>query len=290
MLPANVAPENWVWPDHKTLPCEDDSMPAKIQDHPQANLLTESLLPRLKELHPDGRFLLGHDNFIYWRVTKPPMLGAKSPDWFLVPGVDPMPEGECRRSFVMWQERGSPQVVVEFVSGDGKEERDTTPETGKFWVYERGIRAPYYAIYDITEPAVEMFHLVDGGYVAVEPNEAGRLPIPKLGVELGLWEGTYRGLSLPWLRFWDAATGELMPNEAERIEEERKRTVEERQRADEAESLIDDFRTEAEEVSQRAELERKRAEAAEAERDKARSDLEKLRQMLRAAGLDPESA
>ena len=41
-----------------------------------------------------------------------------------------------------------PVLMIEFVSGDGREERDTTPNSGKFWVYERGIRAAYYAIYE----------------------------------------------------------------------------------------------------------------------------------------------
>ncbi|WP_016949755.1 hypothetical protein [Anabaena sp. PCC 7108] len=38
----------------------------------------------------------------------------------------------------------------------------------------------------------------------MQPNECGHYPIPPLGVELGLWQGSY--LNNPeqlWLRWWD---------------------------------------------------------------------------------------
>lgn len=262
-------------PDHTQLPDEDGTFVRNFQEHPQSNLLTECLLPRLHELHPDGQFCIGQDSGIYWRHTQPPLDGCKAPDWFYVPGVPPMLGGQFRRSYVLWQEAVRPLVVVEFVSGDGSEERDATPYRGKFWVYEQAIAAAYYAIYEVEKGAVELFKLDGGRYRSVAPSAAGRLPLEPLGVELGIWQGSYRGMDLPWLRLWDAATGQLLPTADERAEAERRRAEAEQQRAETAENLLDDARRRLDEECERAEGERKRAE--------------RLAEKLRALGGDPEA-
>src|SRR5262249_62203333 len=77
-----------------------------------------------------------------------PGKAAVAPDWFYVPGVAPGPEGRIFRSYVMWQEKKPPLVLLEFVSGSGGEERDRTPLVGKFWIYEQEVRAPYYGIFE----------------------------------------------------------------------------------------------------------------------------------------------
>jgi hypothetical protein len=152
-------------------------------------------------------------------------------------------------------------LVIEFVSGDGSEERDTTPYKGKFWVYEQGICAAFYAIYDVATASVEAHRLEAGRYRPVPANAAGRYPIEPLRIELGIWEGTYRGMRLPWLRAWDAGTGNVLP-----LSEERAET---------AEGLLDDTRRRLYEETERAETERKRAE--------------RLAEKLRALGIDPDT-
>lgn len=268
MQVTNVLPgQLTAWPDHKQLPSKDDSMPTNFQEHPQANLLTECLLPRLRDLFLDGQYTIGHDSFIYWRNVLPPGDGSKAPDWFLVTGVPPMLDGDFRRSYVVWQEIVKPLLVVEFVSGDGSEERDATPYKGKFWVYEQGISAALYAIYEVEKPAIELFKLDQGRYVPVPANAAGRVPIDRLGVELGIWQGVYRGMDLPWMRLWDV-NGNLLPTAEEHAEVERQRANSEKQRAENAESLLDDFRKQAEEEAER---------------------VSKFREKLRAAGIDPDA-
>jgi Uma2 family endonuclease len=262
-------------PDHTQLPDEDGTFVHNFQEYPQTNLLTESVLPRLRERHPDDQFCIGNDCGIYWRSIQPPLDGCKAPDWFYVPGVPPMLDGELRRSYVLWKEVVHPLLIVEFVSGDGSEERDSTPFRGKFWVYEQAVCAPYYAIYEVEKGTVELFKLNGGKYHLVVPNEAGRLAVEPLGVELGIWRGTYRGMDLPWLRVWDAATGLLLPTAEELLKAERQLNQEGKQRAETAESLLDDTRRRLEEECERAENERKRAE--------------KLAQQLRALGGDPDA-
>jgi Uma2 family endonuclease len=207
-------------PDHTQLPDKDGMPMTNFQEPPQSRLLTDSLEPVLHQHHPDGRYTIGRDGGIYYQLTDPPLRGCTAPDWFYVGGVPAMLEGQYRRSYVLWQEVVAPLVAIEYVSGDGSEERDRTPEQGKFWIYEQGIRVPFYAIYEPQHGRVEVYHLVDGSYRPLPPNECGHFPIAPLGVELGIWQGTFENLTLPWLRWWDSQ-GNLLPTSAERAEQER---------------------------------------------------------------------
>ncbi len=209
-------------PDHTQLPCEDGTFVKNFQEHPQSVLLTDSVRPVLDALHPDGQYCIGQDSGIYWRMTDPPQRGAEAPDWFYVANVPPTLDGQMRRSYVLWHEIIPPQIVIEFVSGTGAEERDRTPWTGKFWVYETAIRPAYYAIYEVQKAQVEVYFLQASRYHLLPPNERGHFPIAELGVELGIWSGTYQNVELPWLRWWDA-DGNLLLSGYERAERERER-------------------------------------------------------------------
>jgi Uma2 family endonuclease len=217
-----INPPPQTLPDHTQLPESDGTFVKNFQELPQSILLTESIWPKLQQIHPDGQFCVGQDSGIYWRITEPPEKGAKAPDWFYVPDVPPTLDGQMRRSYVMWQELIAPLIVLEFVSGDGKEERDRTPYTGKFWVYEKAIRVPFYGIYEVKKASVEVYFLRAGKYELMSPNERGNYPIEPLGVELGIWSGTYKNVELPWLRWWDEQ-GNLLLTGEERAEQEKQR-------------------------------------------------------------------
>jgi Uma2 family endonuclease len=218
-----------ILPDHTQLPESDGTFVKNFQEHPQSLLLTSSICPVLDKLHGDGRYAIGQDCGIYWRLTEPPERGVEAPDWFYVPGVPPLLNGERRRSYVMWREIIAPLIAIEFVSGDGAEERDTTSpfvddevKGGKFWVYEQAIRIPFYAIYEVDKAAVEVYELMGNRYQKCEPNERGHYMISALGVELGIWQGMYMNQTLPWLRWWDGA-GNLLLTGEERAEREKER-------------------------------------------------------------------
>ena len=242
-------------PDHTQLPESDGTFVKNFQEHPQSILLTDSIQSVLEKRHPDGQYCIGQDSGIYWRLTDPPERGAEAPDWFYVPNVPPTLNGQVRRSYVLWQELIPPFIVLEFVSGDGAEERDKTPlsrleqeqtqKPGKFWIYEQVIRPAFYGIYEVQRASIEVYTLVAGEYQLLTPNERGHYPILPLGVELGIWQGRYQNLELPWLRWWDEQ-GNLLLTGTERVE-----------------------------------LERQRAERAE-------SRAERLVAQLRAAGIEPE--
>ncbi len=162
---------------------------------------------------------------------EPPERGAEAPDWFYVADVPPKLNGEFRRSYVLWKEFVAPLIVLEFVSGDGAEERDKTPKKCKFWVYERAIRVPFYGIYEVKKARVEVYQLVNGRYQLVPANERGHYLIEPLGVELGIWQGEYQNQEWPWMRWWDAQ-GNLLLTAEERLEQERQRADREQERAE----------------------------------------------------------
>ncbi len=260
-------------PDHTQLPETDGTFVKNFQEHPQSLLLTDSIRPSLDALHPDGQYAIGQDSGIYWRLTDPPERGAEAPDWFYVPHVPPQLDGKMRRSYVLWKEIVAPLIVIEFVSGDGSEERDATSplgdpsaKAGKFWVYEQAIRVPFYAIYEVEKSAVEVYELIGNHYQRCTPNERGHYPISPMGVELGIWQGQYINQTLPWLRWWDNQ-GNLLLCGDERATLEQQRANFERERA--------------EQEHERAEQERERAEQ---ERERA----ERLAERLRQLGVDPD--
>ena len=220
-----------ILPDHTQLPDSDGTFVKNFQEHPQSVLLTDSIEPILQKCHPDGQYAIGQDSGIYWRMTEPPEKGAEAPDWFYVPNVPPKLDGQPRRSYVLWQEFIAPLIILEFVSGTGKEERDRTPWTGKFFIYEQVIRPAFYGIYEVQKSSIELYRHVTNHFELVEANERGHFPVPELGVELGIWQGTYQNSDLPWLRWWDL-DGNLLLTGWENSQQERQRTEQERQRVE----------------------------------------------------------
>jgi Uma2 family endonuclease len=217
-----VTPVTATRPDHTQLP-DKDGMPVRNTLEPyQSALLTESLTPTLNIQYPAADYYIGQDTGIYWRETNPPERGCKAPDWYLVLGVPHLLDGVMRRSYVLWQELIWPLLTLEYVSGDGTEERDRTPWEGKYWVYENVIGTSYYGIYEPERGVVELYQRVGPRFQPMQPNGHGRYPIPVLGVELGIWEGNVGGYEMPWLRWWDAQ-GQLLRSPVELAAEESER-------------------------------------------------------------------
>jgi Uma2 family endonuclease len=247
------------FPDHTQLPESDGTFVKNFQEHPQSLLLTDSITPILQQRHRDGHYCIGQDSGIYWRETEPPEKGAEAPDWFYVPNVPPTLDGLVRRSYVLWREHIAPVIALEFVSGDGSEERDQTPWKGKFWVYEQVIHPWFYGIYEVKKASVEVYHLVDGQYQILPPNPRGHYPIPQMGVELGIWQGQYQNLELPWLRWWDAEGNLLLTGD---------------ERAAQAVAQLKQTEQQLEQTEQQLDQERQRTE--------------RLMALLRSQGIEPD--
>jgi len=259
------------FPDHTELPESDGTFVKNFQEHPQSILLTDSINPILQQIHPDGEYCIGQDCGIYWRMIDPPEKGAESPDWFYVPNVPSLLNGITRRSYVLWQELIPPLIVIEFVSGNGEEERDKTPWMGKFWIYETIIRPAFYVIYEVRLGRVEVYQLTGVKYELISPNEREHFPINPLGVELGIWQGNYQNMVLPWLRWWDAQGNLLLTGD---------------ERAVQAQIQIQYERQEKEVALQQVEFERQEKEAALQQVEFERQRAEHLAQLLRERGIN----
>lgn len=261
-------------PDHTQLPDSDGTFVKNFQEHPQSIVLTSSIDPVLQKLHPDGNYCIGQDSGIYWRLTEPPEKGVEAPDWFYVPNVPPFLNGEYRRSYVLWKEFVAPLIAIEFVSGNGSEERDATPpseteKAGKFWVYEQAIHIPFYAIFEARKALLEVYRLVDGRYEKMQPNERNHFSIYPMGVELGLIEND----DLPWIRWWDNEGNLLLTGDERAIVEKQ-------------------ARLQAEGVAEQATLAQQQAEEARQQAEKMaeqeRQQKEKLAAYLRSLGINPD--
>ena len=140
----------------------------------------------------------------------------KRPDWFGVVGVPKLYQGrDLRLSYVTWQERANPFVVVELLSPGtededlGKTQSELNKPPTKWFVYERILRVPYYVVFSRYTNEVQGFHLGGGHYESMNLTN-GRLAIPELGLSLGLWQGSFQEIERLWLR-WFTLEGKLIP-------------------------------------------------------------------------------
>jgi Uma2 family endonuclease len=275
-------------PDHTQLPDSDGTFVKNFQEHPQSIVLTSSIAPVLQKLHPDGRYCIGQDSGIYWRLVEPPEKGAEAPDWFYVPNVSPLLDGEYRRSYVLWKEFVAPLIAIEFVSGNGSEERDTTPpsenaKAGKFWVYEQAIRIPFYVIFNGWQDHVEVYQLLNGRYAKMQPNDRGHYPIPPMGVEIGLQQES----TTTWLRWWDESGNLLLTGDERAIAEKQARLGAE-VIANQQTAIANQQTAIANQQIAIAEQERQIATQERLAKQEAEQKAQRLAEKLRSLGINPD--
>lgn len=169
----------------------------------------------------------------------------KRPDWFLVVGTTRLYQGvSSRSSYVIWDEKIPPVIVIEFLS-PGTEDDDlgrfasklpgaaSGKIPGKFIVYEQILKVPNYIVFNKTTGQLRYFKLINDRYQ--EQIIASRSPslwIPELNIGLGLWYGAYRHMSRDWLRWCDGAGNWLLTEtERERSDKEHERSEKEHERS-----------------------------------------------------------
>ena len=192
--------------------------------------LQPQLLSRTLAIADYGRdrWFAASDLNLYYDVHHP--LWYKRPDWFLAVDVPRLYDGhDLRRSYVVWQEGRSPDVVVEFLS-PGTEQEDlgrfynandqvtspdengsrqptalaTPPPPRKFEVYEQCLRIPHYLVYSRTTQQLRYFQL-RGRQYEEQPlsTDHPRAWLADLQIGLGVWDGTFEGIPGRWLRWYD---------------------------------------------------------------------------------------
>ncbi len=198
-----------------TLPTQDellydDGEPLESQRHNmQIWILIETLIPWLEE-REDG--FIGGNMFMYFSAKELKNQDFQGPDFFAVLGV---PKGE-RKSWVVWQEGKSPNLIIELLSENTVENDKTTKKN----IYQEQMRVPEYFWYDPFDPKDwRGFKLMNGVYEPLSPLEGGYIS-EQMKLKLVLWEGNYKGLSIVWLR-WATLEGKLLPTQEEKIQWER---------------------------------------------------------------------
>lgn len=209
---------------------EESGLPDEFH-YLQPHLLSATL-PLLPNYTADEVFSVGDMN-LYYDSRHP--FWHKRPDWFVAAGVPRLYDGhDMRLSYVVWQEGVSPFVIVELISpGTEKEDLGETSRGAdgiptKWEVYEQILRVPYYVVFSRYTNVLRAFHLVGGRYQTMETVNQ-QITLPEWQLKLGVWQGRYRGMQRSWLR-WFNASGNMIPTEAEQLEQAEQRTAEAEQR------------------------------------------------------------
>ncbi len=201
------------------------------------------LLIRLLEYWWSDRpnFYISGNLTVYYNQYQIKTRDFRGPDVFVVLDT----EKKDRRSWMVWDEGGKyPNLVIELLSSS------TEKVDGglKKRLYQDVWRAPNYFWFHPETLEFQGFHLVDGNYQAIAPNDLGLLWSNQLELFLGINQNRLR---------WYTATGELipLPEEQERFERNQERQAKEDERQ---------------------------------AKEQALEKLERMKAILRSQGIDPD--
>ncbi|MBZ8180212.1 Uma2 family endonuclease [Oscillatoria salina] len=208
-------------PSAKDLPDSDDTpVDNELQD------MIPGLLKAIIALLWADRWdwFFGVDMGIYYDPEKPAIV----PDGFLSIGVERFIDEGLRLSYVLWEERVLPILVLEVVSQKRRGEY-----TSKKQMYaDLGIL--YYVVYNPLrkrKQPLEVYRLVEKKYI-LQPGE--NVWLPELNLAIGRERGTYQGIEREWL-YWYDRQGQRYLTPEERIQQAEQRATNAEQRANDAE-------------------------------------------------------
>ncbi|MEG3847562.1 Uma2 family endonuclease [Microcoleus sp. herbarium19] len=195
-------PENFIFPPSDL---DSDEHSVETEQHLRQIIL---LLQCLEWLWRDrNNFYAAGNLTIYYCSNQLKSKQFRSSDFFAVLGT----ERKSRKSWVVWDEDGKyPNIIVEILSP----KTANIDKNFKKQLYQDTFRTHDYFWFDPETLELTGFHLVDGEYQPIAPNEFGLLRSQQLDLSLGICEGK--------LRFFTAA-GELVPTPQEFAERETQR-------------------------------------------------------------------
>lgn len=182
-----------------------------------------------------------------------PNLPAIVPDAFLSLGVKRFYDENLRPSYVLWEEKKLPILVLEVVSHIDCGEYST-----KKTEYAR-LGFLYYVIYNpfrCNKPRLEVCKLVNNAY---EFLNSDRVWLPEIGLAIGIERGTYLGIAREWL-YWYDELGERFLTSEEQMKQAR-------QEAQQAKQVLQ----------------------AQQKAQQAQQEVQLLREQLRSPCIDPDS-
>ncbi|MFB2976936.1 Uma2 family endonuclease [Microseira sp. BLCC-F43] len=178
-----------------------DEPPLETELHLEQIML---LLKCLKWLWRDRNDFYAAGNLtIYYSPNQRKSEFFRGPDFFVVLDT----ERKTRKSWVVWEEDGKyPNLILEIIS-------PSTADTDKDFkkkLYQDTFRTHDYFWFDPYTQEFAGFHLVDGKYQPLEPNDRGHLWSQQLGLCMGIHQGL--------LRFF-TPEGQLVPTPEETAEQ-----------------------------------------------------------------------
>lgn len=203
---------------------------------------------------------VGCNLFLYYVEGSP--FDSCVPDVFVVKDCDPRP----RRTFKLWEEGRSPDVVLEVTSRSSRREDDAF----KPQAYAK-IGVKEYFLYDPTSeyllPPLKGFRLAGEEREAIVLDKDGALVSQELGLRLWLEAGE--------LILADAATGERLLTDFEAAEE---RAEAAKKQVEATEKQVQATKKQVQAAEEKAQAAEQRARAAEEEARRLREELARLRQ------------
>jgi Uma2 family endonuclease len=207
-LPYDVTPP----PRGEDLPY-DDGEPMETERHrKQMQLCVESL--ELAWADRDDVYVAGN-MALYFSMTQAKNQDFRAPDVFVVLGT----AKRERKSWVVWEEDGKlPDIVIEITSPS----TEAFDRGAKKRIYGSVLHVPFYAIFDPFTGKLDAYELAGGALREIEPDAEGRVACAPARLLLAVREGTYLGVTCPWLRWLDLE-GNVLPHGGERLHAEQAR-------------------------------------------------------------------
>lgn len=205
-------------PSSEELPDSDDTpVDNEVQD------LIPGLLKAILALEWQDRmdWFFGVDMGVYYDPNQPAIV----PDGFLSVGVQRFTDEDLRLSYVLWEERQLPILVLEIVSQKYRGEYSRKKQ-----MYA-DLEVLYYVVYSSRrrkKPRLEVYRLVNKEYV-LQPLDTP-VWLGEIGLGIGCDRGTYQGITREWL-YWYNEQGQRLLTPEERILQAEQRVHESEERA-----------------------------------------------------------
>jgi len=204
---------------------------------------------------------------VYMGIYYHPDEAAIVPDGFLSIGVPRIIDSDLRLSYVLWEEKEVPSLVLEVVSqtrrGEYTQKKQDYAQMGVL----------YYAIYNPLrkrKPRLEVYQLEAGEYQLLESEPVW---LAKINLGIGREEGTYQGVTREWL-YWYDEQGKRYLTPEETISDTQQQLQSSENRAVVAEN--------------RVVVAENRAAVAEEQLEQESQRAQRLEELLREAGIDPD--
>ncbi len=150
------------------------------------------------EHHFQGRddYYTAGNMFLYYSPEQARNKDFRGPDFFFVWNTNHLPD---RRFWYVWEEKRTPNVVIELSSPSTREEDHTVKKD----IYEQILRVADYYCFDPDGNILEGWRLHGREYVTLSPNEKGWLWCEELQLWVGAWQGQTNGYESVYPRFFD---------------------------------------------------------------------------------------